>query len=374
MIRSSIPFPNVTVVSYNRDIIVRGTVSDGAQFAQINDIISRFNGMMITVSGKEGRAQKFSIVNTVTISQNLGDLQRAIASIPGASDIRVDPDGKGNVIVSGNATDAVTAQAILDRARGLAGPYLASNGQLIDRLNSVTDSLIDIKVYVLEVDKTAQSNLGIQLYGAQPVEGQPTPLLIPPAIPFFESIRPPGTALTVGPFYRTITLAPTLNLLMQEGHARILSSPDLVTSPGSKATFLVGGQIPVVTTTGLGAVNVQYQPYGVQLNVTPTVRGNGSVEALIAPEVSALDYANAVTVAGFEIPALTVSQLSTDVITRPGESVLMGGLVSRIEKKVVYKFPILSEIPILGKLFTSTNYQNQQSDVVFVMTPEILTR
>ena len=147
-----------------------------------------------------------------------------------------------------------------------------------------------------------------------------------------------------------------------------------MTSPGAKATFLVGGQIPVVTSTGLGAINVQYQPYGVQLNVTPNVLGNGSIEAIIAPEVSALDYTNAVIVSGFTIPALTVSQLTTDVITRPGESILMGGLVQRIEKKTVYKIPILSAIPILGKLFTSTNYQNQQSDVVFVMTPEILTR
>jgi pilus assembly protein CpaC len=148
----------------------------------------------------------------------------------------------------------------------------------------------------------------------------------------------------------------------------------LVTSPGAKATFLVGGSIPVVTSTGLGAINVQYQPYGVQLNVTPTVRGNGSVEAVIAPEISALDYANAVIVSGFTIPALTISQLTTDVITRPGESILMGGLVSRVEKRTISKIPILAEIPILGKLFTSTSYQNQQSDVVFVMTPEILTR
>jgi Flp pilus assembly secretin CpaC len=371
MLRSAIPEPNVQVVSFGHNIVVRGTVSDGAQFQQINDIISRFVGVLISVNGKDDKAV---IVNAVTISQNLGDMQRAIASIPGASGVRVDPDGRGNVIVSGNATDAVTAQAILDRARGLAGPYLASNGQLIDRLNSLTDSLIDIKVYVLEVDKTATSNLGIQLYGAQPVEGQPTPNLIPPSIPFFESIRPPGLAATIGPFYRTITLAPTLNLMMQEGHAKVLSSPDLVTSPGAKATFLVGGSIPVVTSTGLGAINVQYQPYGVQLNVTPTVRGNGSVEAVIAPEISALDYANAVIVSGFTIPALTISQLTTDVITRPGESILMGGLVSRIEKRTISKIPILAEIPILGKLFTSTSYQNQQSDVVFVMTPEILTR
>jgi Flp pilus assembly secretin CpaC len=371
MLRSAIPEPNVQVASFGHNIVVRGTVSDGAQFQQVADIVSRFAGILISVNGKDDKAV---IVNAVTISQNLGNMQRAIASIQGASGVRVDPDGRGNVIVSGNATDAVTAQAILDRARGLAGPYLATNGQIIDRLNSLTDTLIDIKVYVLEVDKTATSNLGIQLYGAQPVEGQPTPNLIPPSIPFFESIRPPGEALTIGPFYRSITLAPTLNLMMQEGHAKVLSSPDLVTSPGTKATFLVGGSIPVVTSTGLGAINVQYQPYGVQLNVTPTVRGNGSVEAVIAPEISALDYANAVVVSGFTIPALTVSQLTTDVITRPGESILMGGLVSRIEKRTVSKIPILAEIPILGKLFTSTSYQNQQSDVVFVMTPEILTR
>ena len=110
------------------------------------------------------------------------------------------------------------------------------------------------------------------------------------------------------------------------------------------------------------------------MNVTPTVRGNGSVEAVIAPEISALDYTNAVIVSGFTIPALTISQLTTDVITRPGESILMGGLVSRVEKRTISKIPILAEIPILGKLFTSTSYQNQQSDVVFVMTPEILTR
>jgi pilus assembly protein CpaC len=147
-----------------------------------------------------------------------------------------------------------------------------------------------------------------------------------------------------------------------------------VTSPGAKATFLVGGQIPVVTSSGLGTVNVVYKDYGVQLNVTPDILGNGSVHAVIAPEISRLDYANAVVVSGFTIPALIVSKLSTDVITRPGESIILGGLVNRQEIKTISKIPLLSSIPILGKLFTSTNYQNAQSDVVFVMTPEIVTR
>src|SRR5579871_193933 len=158
MLRTAISAPGVQVVSFDHSIVVRGTVSDGAQFHQVDDIISRFEPVM--------KEQNFVIVNAVTISQNLADLRRAIAGLPGASDIRVDPDGKGNVIVSGNATDAVTAQAILDRARGLAGPYLATNGQLIDRLNSINNSQIDIKVYVLEVDKTAQSNLGVSLNSA----------------------------------------------------------------------------------------------------------------------------------------------------------------------------------------------------------------
>jgi len=368
MLRSAITVPSVQVVSFDHSIVVRGTVGDGAQFQQITDIVGRFDAVI--------KAQDAVLVNAVTISQNLGGLQRAIGNIPGASDIRVDPDGKGNVIVSGNATDAVTAQAILDRARGLAGPYLASNGQLIDRLNSLTNTQIDIKVYVLEVDKTAQSDLGISLNGATIANGSTTPSIVPPLFPILESPSAPSSGLgfTIQPFYRTTTLAPTLHLLMQEGHARELSSPDLVTSPGSKATFLVGGQIPVVTSTGLGAVNVQYQNYGVQLNVTPDILGNGSVHAVIAPTISDLDYANAVIVSGFTIPALKVSQLSTDVITRPGESIMLGGLVRRLEMRTVSKIPILSAIPILGKLFTSTAYQNNQSDVVFVMTPEIITR
>jgi len=370
MLRSAISAPGVQIVSFDHSIVVRGTVSDGARFQQINDILERFEPVM--------KEQGAVFVNAVTIAQNLTDLQREISNLPGASDVRVDPDGKGNVIVSGNATDAVTAQAILDRARGLAGPYLASNGELIDRINALNNSQIDIKVYVLEVDKTAQSNLGLALNSATftPALNPQTYTIGTPSFPVVESPSAIGSGLgyTIQPFFRTITLAPTLNLLMQEGHAKVLSSPNLVTSPGQKATFLVGGEIPVVTSTGLGAVNVQYQPYGVQLNVTPEILGNGSVHAVVAPEISRLDYANAVVVSGFTIPALLVSKLSTDVVTRPGESIILGGLVNRLEMKTIQKIPLLSSIPILGKLFTSTAYQNQQTDVVFVMTPEIITR
>lgn len=365
MLRTSVMDPNVEIVSFGHSVVVRGTVRDGAEFQQLSDILGRFDKL----AGNE----RYSIVNAVVVAHPLGDLQRDVKNIPGASDIRVDPDGKGNVIVSGHVRDAVTEQAVLQRARGIAGQYLSSDGKLIDRISTDLTSQIDIKVYVLEVDNTAAKNLGIQLQSAifQPNN---TYLIGGPNFPVVESPVGPGKALTTGAFFRTITLAPTLNLLLQEGHARMLSAPDLVTTPGNAATFLVGGSFPIPFSTGLGQVSIQYKDYGVQLNVTPTLLGNGAVEAKVAPNVSDLDFSNAVTENGFLIPALRTSTLATDVITQPGESIIMGGMLRRVETRTIQKIPLLGDIPILGQLFRSTNYQHQESDIVFVMTPEVITR
>ncbi len=147
-----------------------------------------------------------------------------------------------------------------------------------------------------------------------------------------------------------------------------------MTSPGAPADFLVGGQIPIPFATGLGQVSILYKDFGVKLDVTPTILGNGSVETKIAPEVSDLDFADAITVSGFVIPALKTSRLSTDIVTQPGESIIMGGMLRRMEQRTITKIPLLGDLPILGQLFRSTAYQSQQTDVVFVMTPEIITR
>lgn len=366
MLRTSILDPNVQVVSFNKSIVVRGTVNDGAQFQSLADILGKFNDV--------AKAQKYTLVNVVQVAHPLGNLQHDIASIPGASDIRVDPDGKGNVIVSGRVHDATAEQLILQRARGIAGPYLASNGQLIDRISADTISQVDVKVYVLEIDDTAAKNLGVQLQSAifQP---NGTYIIGPPSFPSVELPQAAGGALKVGAFFRTITLAPTLNLLLQEGHARMLSSPDLVTTPGNEATFLVGGQIPIPYAGGtFGQVVIEYKDFGVKLNVTPTLLGNGAVETKVAPEISDLDFQNAVTAQGFLVPAFKVSRLATDVITQPGESIIMGGLVRHIDQRIIQKVPFLGDIPVLGKLFRSVNYQYNHSDVVFIMTPEIVTR
>lgn len=365
MVRSSIPFPNVDVVSFNRSLVVRGTVADGAQYQTINDILSHFD--------KYAQAEKYVVVNAVTVAHPIGDVQRMVASIPGAHDIRVDPDGKGDVIVSGSAPDTVTAMAILEKAKGVAGSYLAADGKLIDRISVTGHSQVSIKLYVLEVDKNTLKNLGVQLQSAifQP-DG--TYKLGGPNFPAVELPVGAGKALTSGPFFRSITLAPTLNLLIQEGHARILSSPNLVTLPGNNAQFLVGGEIPIPYASGPGQIAVTYKDFGVKLDVTPTILGDGSIDAKLNPEVSDLDFQDAVVAGGFSLPALKTSRLSTEVITAPGESIVMAGLLRRVEQRTILKVPGLGDLPILGQLFRSTRYENDQSDVVFVMTPEIVTR
>ena len=375
MLQGAIPDPGVHIDAYDRSIVLNGTVTNGESLVHLGEVVAHFEPV--------AAAGKFTVVNAVTVSKPLGPLQNELASASATSGVRVDRDAKGNLIVSGQVADRTTAEHVLRRVRALAGPYLAADGKVFDRLETATISQVDIKVYVLEVDETALRQLGFNLQSAA-FHPDGTYTLGAPQIPIVESpftginkgAGPivDGRGFTLGAFFRTITLAPTLNLIMQNGHARVLSSPNLVTMPGREANFLVGGQIPIPVAAGPQQIAIQYKDFGVKLVVTPTILGDSGVETVIAPEVSDLDFQDGVNINGFIVPALKTSRLSTDVVTKAGESIVMGGLLRRQEQRTVDKIPVLGDLPILGKLFRSTRYQSQQTDVVFVMTPQILTR
>ncbi|MBV9270734.1 MAG: pilus assembly protein N-terminal domain-containing protein [Candidatus Eremiobacteraeota bacterium] len=365
VLRSAIPFPDVQVVSFGKSLVVRGTVPDMAAFVELKDMIARFDTF-----DKEG---KTAVLNAVQIAHSLQSIQRDFTGEPGISGLQIEPDGQGNVIVSGKVRDETQAVRVLQRAKALAGPYLAAKGDVINRLEESESTQIMVRVGVLEVDKTALKNLGVQLQSAV-FNPDGTYTLGGPSYPVVEQTRPVGSAFSVGGFFRTITLAPTINALITEGHARILSAPDLVTQPGSAASFLVGGEIPYAYSTGLGQVSIAFKDYGVKLDVTPTIMPNGYVDSKIAPDISDLDYQNAVTLNGLFIPALKQSRISTEVITKPGQSIVLGGMLRRVESRTISKIPLLGDVPVFGQLFRSTRYQNDETDVVFVMTPEIHTQ
>jgi pilus assembly protein CpaC len=366
MLRAAINEPGVQIVGFGKSVVVKGSVSDAVHFQDLSDIISRFD--------KVAAAESYKIVNAVTVEHALGQVQAELVNTPGATDVRVDPDGKGNVIVSGRVHERFEAERILERARGLAGAYLAADGKVLDRLTVETSSLVDVKVYVLEIDRNGLKNLGVELQAGTPDPDNPTKITLGAAqFPFLETINTKHP-LSVGSFFRTTLLAPTLNAIVQSGHARILSSPNLTTVPGKEATFLVGGEIPYAVSNGSNGVTIVFKEYGVKLQLTPNLLGNGQVETKITPEVSDLDWTNGISLNGFVVPALKTSRISTDIITKTGESIVMGGMLRRLETKNFTKIPLLGDLPILGKLFRSTRYQSGETDVVFVMTPEVIVR
>jgi Flp pilus assembly secretin CpaC len=366
-IRQAIDMPGITVSQAPGTILVRGAVADSTQQVHVNDVLNRFSGY--------AKDKKVTFINAVTVADPLGELHAALSRDPLTSHVRVEGDGNGNIVVGGSVHDRAEAEAVLAHVRSLAGRNLTAEGKIIDRLSTDTTTQIAIKVNILEIDRTGLKQLGIHLQGATPDPNNPGSYTI--GNPSYVAVEGGGTttpALNIAPFFRLTKLAPTLDLIVQSGHARILSSPDLVTSPGQEATFLVGGEIPYAFSTGLGQISIVFKEYGVKLNMTPTLLGNGTVETKIAPEVSDLDFADGITLQGFVVPALKTSKLSTDIITHDGESVVMGGLLRRIETRNIDKIPLLGDLPILGKLFRSTNYQKTDTDVVFVMTPDVIVR
>lgn len=368
MIRSTLRTKDVRAEVFGRAVMVKGAVADGSVLQGVSDVLARFEPV--------AKQENATIINTVVLARPLGELQAGITSSPELGSVRADPDGVGNVIVSGRVRDETQRQLALREIRGRAGRFLSAKGEIIDRLTTELQTQINVKVRILEIDDTGLSQLGARLQSgtvSADSNGRQSVTLGPPAFPLIEG-RTKQTPFELGPFFRTILLAPTIDLMVQTGHARLLSEPNLTTTPGQEATFLVGGQIPIPQGAGLGQISIVYQNYGVQLKINPTVLSNGDIETKIAPEVSDLDFQDGVLVGGFAIPALKTSRISTNLITAAGESIVMGGMLRHIEQRTIEKIPLLSQLPFFGKLFQSVRYQRGETNVIFVMTPQLIVR
>jgi len=236
MLQSSISQPGIQVASFDHSVVVNGTVPTVEDSLRIDDVLSHF--------AKVAETNKYALVNAVAVSRPLGDVQADVSRLHGVSQFHVDRDGKGNLIVSGRVSDRAVAENVLAEVKDHAGAYLAADGKIIDRLGVDTTTQVDIKVYVLEVDRTAMSQLGVRLQSGIPDPTHPGFYIL--GTPSFPALEAPkttiGSALNVGGFYRTTVLAPTLDLILNTAHAHILSSPDLVTMrPPSSSTKTSGG-------------------------------------------------------------------------------------------------------------------------------------
>lgn len=172
-------------------------------------------------------------------------------------------------------------------------------------------------------------------------------------------------------------LSAAIDMLEQTGYAYTLSQPSLTAMSGQSATFLAGGEVPIPVPSGTSGTNssvsIEYKEFGVRLSVTPTVLSRTQVSLKVAPEVSELDFANAVTLNGSTVPALRVRRTDTTVSLGDGESFVISGLVSRTMRDNVSKFPGLGDIPVLGAFFRSTSFNSEDSELLMIVTPHLVS-
>ncbi len=162
-----------------------------------------------------------------------------------------------------------------------------------------------------------------------------------------------------------------LDALKTDGLVKILAEPNLICLSGQTASFLAGGEIPVPVPQGLGTVGIEWKAFGVGLKFTPSVLGGNRIHMQVTPEVSELDFSNAVLISSVTIPAITSRRASTTVELDSGQSFAIAGLLKESVKEDIQKFPILGDIPILGKLFRSSSFQKNETELIIIVTPHL---
>jgi pilus assembly protein CpaC len=166
-----------------------------------------------------------------------------------------------------------------------------------------------------------------------------------------------------------------LRALDDKGGLKILAEPNLVVANGADGRFLVGGEFPIVINTATGgtaAYSVTYKEYGIRLNFHPKISSNGEIYLNVSQEVSELDFANAVVLQGFRIPALKTRKAESGLQLADGQTFVLAGLLDTKVSRQVSKFPLLGDIPILGTLFRSTRYLNNETELMVMITPKII--
>ena len=194
------------------------------------------------------------------------------------------------------------------------------------------------------------------------------------------SITLPSTTgfATVLTDFNTKRLLALLDAEEQKGNSRTLAEPDVLAANREEAQFLAGGEIPIPivqgggSTTGVNNVTILFKEFGVRLRFTPEVLNDSLIKLTVAPEVSSVDYNNAIELSGFRIPAFQTRRVSTTVDVRRDESLIISGLFNNTRNLTKTGIPFLQDIPILGQLFSSTRWENDETELLVVVTPVLM--
>jgi pilus assembly protein CpaC len=346
--------------------------------------------------------QKPILSRTVVVKRDISTLQTALADLHPGGSVRVKAINK-SVVLSGNVANASDAEEV----KQLAGSFVTDEKQLVNRMTVDSPSQVNLRVRVTEVSHTVTKELGINwdtmnhagsivfgLATGNPVLGVPVPpgVAIAPLAPGVVGAAAAGQSSALRFFNRNNGLSGSttdsyvlganfgkysidsvIDALDQNGLVNILAEPNLTAMSGETATFLAGGEFPIVIPNGLlGQTTVQFKQYGVSLAFTPVVLGNGRISLRVRPEVSQLTSQGAVDISGINIPALSTRRAETTIELGSGESFAIGGLLQNSNNDNANTLPGLGNLPVLGALFRSTQFQHNETELVILVTPYIV--
>lgn len=318
---------------------------------------------------------------------DIGLLRDAIARSFPAEQVQVEAE-ENRVVLTGSAS----SQAVVEQLVKMAAPF---SKDVVDSMRialPARQKQILLKVRFAEVDRTKLNTFGLNLIslGAANTIGNTTTQQFGTVglgtqnqlSDVIGGPKFPGTAsetitnlLNIFVFRPDINLGATIAALQQKGVAQILAEPDLLAANGEPAKFLAGGELPYPVVSGVAGastVTVQFKPFGVKLEFTGTIEDDNTIRLKVFPEVSSLDFTNAVTISGFVLPAISTRHAETVVELRNGQSFGIAGLLDRRVTATYDKVPGLGDIPILGQFFRSHSVNRVNSELMVIVTPLIV--
>lgn len=308
--------------------------------------------------------------------------ERLHEMFPQEENIRVTATHEG-ITLSGSVSSTAVLSQVLEITSGYAPS--GKEGRQVNNLLEVGGvHQVMIEVRVSEMSRSLIRRLGVNFsYLTEGGNGFGVSILdnlarVTPGASAAGAVL--GTTDSVNLIFRFLGVGATWTLfvdaLNEQGLLRILAKPTLITLSGRSAFFLAGGEFPVpVPQAGAGGtpvITIEWKPFGVGLNFTPTVLNNEKISMEVAPEVSELDFANAIRIQGFTIPALTTRRVSTVVELANGQSFAIAGLLSDEYRQTLRKYPLLGDIPILGILFRSNSFRKRETELVVIVTPRLV--
>lgn len=268
----------------------------------------------------------------------------------------------------GGSTSSATTASGTNGSQGSA-----TDENIIDLLEMSHPSQIRLEAQLIEINTDDEKNLGIQYWS--PTLGNSSSGVTAGSSGLVyageDFSHPRGSFGWIGSHLSTIDAS--LQALVTNGKARILSRPSITTMSGKTANILIGGRIPIPTSAGDGEISIDWREYGIRLNIEPVVDGENKITSKVHAEVSTLDYGHAVVEHNFSIPALASREADAVINVRSGATMAIGGLLNSEDSKTVSKIPLLGDLPIIGQFFRHTSKTRDNRELLILITPTLVS-